>query len=193
MDEPIVKRAIAGRYGTGSTDFDCGKIDGGTNVIVYISFSHYMVHAGNHFIYTDHVVLGAAGTQDYLITTPDTSTWAHMTFHLYGSAITQWELYEGSDKTGTTLQTTGNSNRNSSNTSVLTIHKGTSGGTTDGTKLHIFKGGSATNQSQSDTFSGNGEEIILLQGTKYILRTTSSTADNLTNVRLEWYEHENVR
>lgn len=34
-------------------------------------------------------------------------------------------------------------------------------------------------------------EKILKQGTKYILRITSGTADNLTNVQIDWYEHIN--
>lgn len=35
------------------------------------------------------------------------------------------------------------------------------------------------------------EEIILKQNTKYILRVTSGTNGNLTNLYLSWYEHTN--
>ena len=140
-------------------------------------------------MYTDHVSLNSAATQDYLITTPDTTRWAHMTFYLDGSAITQWQLYEGADRVGTTAQTVGNNNRNSAYTPGVTIHKGQSGGTTDGTQLWLYKGGSATNQARTGTDAGNSEEIILKQNTKYLLRVTSGSDANLTNIRLEWYEH----
>jgi len=142
-------------------------------------------------MYTDSVELDSAATQDYLITTPNTAKWGHMIFYLDGSAITQWQFYEGSDKNGTTAQTIGNSNRNSLTTATITIHKGTSGGTTDGTLAYQYKGGSSAGAARTGTDSGNNEELILKQNTKYILRVTSGTNDNLTNVRLEWYEHTN--
>jgi len=162
-----------------------------TAAVETIDYAHHEVHAGSHFMYTDAVTLAASATQDYLITTPNTTKWAHMTFHLDGSAITQWQLYEGADRSGTTPQTIGNNNRNSATTATTTIHKGTSGGTTDGVQAYIYKGGAATKQAQTGTEAGNTEEIILKQNTKYILRVTSGTNDNLTNVRLEWYEHTN--
>jgi hypothetical protein len=168
------------------------KVDEETGANVSMDFAHFKVHSGDHFMYTDSVEIASGGTQDYLITTPNTTKWAHMTFYLDGSAITQFQLYEGSDKTGTTGQTVGNSNRNSLTIATITIHKGTSGGTTDGSLLHSYKGGSATNQAKDSTDTGNGEKIILKQNTKYSLRITSGTNANLTNVRLEWYEHTNL-
>jgi hypothetical protein len=36
---------------------------------------------------------------------------------------------------------------------------------------------------------GNTEEIILKKNTAYCLMLVSGTAANLTNVKLEWYEH----
>jgi hypothetical protein len=193
MDGPIVKRAIMGQYGTGASDFYYVVLDATTNGLVFLTHSHHQVHDGKHFVYTDAVTLANLGTQDYMITTPNTTTWAHMNFNLDGSAITQWQLYEASDKTGTTLQTVGNNNRNSDNAATVTIHKGTSGGTTDGTQIHIYKSGSSSAIARTGTDAGNNEEIILRQNTKYILRVTSGTNDNLTNVRLEWYEMEDYR
>ena len=168
------------------------KKDRSTGAATTIEYPHHEVHSGSHFMYTDAVELGSGAVQEYLITTPNTTKWAHMTFFLDGSAITQFELYEGTDKSGTTLQTVGNNNRNSATTATVTIHKGLAvGGTTDGALLYKYKGGSSTAQSRGASESGNNGEIILKQNTKYILRVTSGTAANLTNVRLEWYEHTN--
>jgi len=167
------------------------KTDKMTAAVMMIDYAHHEIHAGSHFIYTDSVELGEA-SQDYLITTPDTAKWAHMLFVLDASAIGQFRLYEGADRDGTTLQTVGNSNRNSSVTAGVTIHKGTSGGTTDGTLINQYKGGSATNQSKGESGSRNDEEIILKQNTKYILRVTAFAASTLCNVKLEWYEHTNA-
>ena len=167
------------------------SLDRTTRALNIIDYAHHEIHAGSHFLYTDAISLNAAGSQDYLITVPDTTKWPHMIFILGGSAITQFDLYEGTDKNGTTPQIVGNSNRNSANLAGVTIHKGTSGGSTDGTLIHTYKGGSATNQSRGGTGTRNDEELILKQNTKYILRITSGTASNLINVNLSWYEHTN--
>lgn len=174
---------------TGDTTYQTVRVDSATHSLQTIDYSHHEIHSGSHFMYTDCITLADAATQDYLITTPNTTEWSHMSFEINGSAITAIDVYEGSDKTGTTLQTIFNNNRNSATTSVNTIHKGTSGGTTDGTKIWCHKSGSATNQSISGASSEQSSEIILKQNTKYIFRITSGTNDNLTNIALEWYEH----
>ena len=112
------------------------RIDSVTNTLQTIDYSHHEVHAGSHFMYTDSVTLGNGGTQDYMIVTPNTTKWAHMTFYLDGSAITQWQLYEASDKNGTTEQTVGNNNRNSTTVNTTKVYKGTNGGSTDGTLVY---------------------------------------------------------
>lgn len=172
--------------------FHPARIDQSTNTIQTIDYAHHEIHAGSHFMYTDSVEIASGATQDYMIITPDTTKWAHMLFDIDGSAITQWQLYEGSDKNPTTEQVTGNNNRNSLVAATTKIYKGTSGGTTDGNLIHQYKSGSSTAQSRGPSSVRNDSEIILKQNTKYILRVTSGTNGNLTNLRLEWYEHINV-
>ena len=64
--------------------------DIGTGAIVLIDYTHHEIHEGNHFMYTDSVELDSTETQDYLITTPNTTKWPHMFFNLDGSTITQF-------------------------------------------------------------------------------------------------------
>ena len=168
------------------------RLDKATNSIQTIDYEHHEIHAGSHFFYTDSVELDSAATQVYMITTPNTTKWAHMTFLASGSAITTIQIYEAGDRTGTTGQTLYNSDRNSLTASVLTIHKGISTGSTDGTLIWQRKSGSATAQSRTGAEATRGGELILKQNTKYILRITSGTNDNLTNLQLEWYEHTNI-
>ena len=142
-------------------------------------------------MYTDSVQLESGDSQDYLLITPDTTKWVHMLFDLDGSAITQFQLYEDCTYASTDLQTPGNNNRNSTDTSDLFIYKASTTDGVDGTLINQYKGGSATNQSRGGTGSRNDEEIILKQDATYLLRLTSGTNANLCNVRLEWYEHTN--
>jgi len=174
-----------------NTDYRYIRADSATHTLQAIDYAHHEVHAGSHFMYSDAVELASGAAQYYLITTPDTTKWAHIGYELGGSVITQFEIYEGTDKTGTSLQTVFNNDRNSGKTATTTIHKGVSGGTTDGALIHLHKGGSSTGSTREGVSSGSGEEIILKQNTKYILRITSGTNGNLTNVILEWYEHTN--
>ncbi len=178
---------IAGK--TGDATLQVPRIDVSTHSLQVIDYAHHEIHAGSHFFYTDKVTLASAGTQDYLITTPDTAKYAHLIFMATGSAITTVDIYEGSDKTGTSAQTARNSNRNSSTEATTTIHKGTSGGTTDGTLIWTMQSGSATSQSRAGLTTDRNEEIVLKRNTKYIIRFTSGTAANLCNLQLDWYEH----
>ena len=154
-----------------------------------ITTPHHFIHKGEVFRYRDSVTLGSGSSQDYLLTAPATP-WPHLNMVADGTAVTSFMLYEATDKTGTTLQTAYNANRNSANTPLMTIHKGTTGGTTDGTQLFIYASGTATSgssRSPSDVeFAG---EWILKASTKYIIRITSGTSGNLCNIVLEWYEH----
>lgn len=164
-------------------------VDRATNSLQVIDYPHHEIHAGDHYFYKDCFTLASAGTQDFLITTPNTTKWTHLSFEIDSSAITAVDLYEGADRTGTTLQTIKNNNRNSTNTSGDTLHKGTSAGTTDGTKIWCHKSGSSVGASRTGVSSSQDSEIILKQNTKYLMRATSGTADNLVNISLSWYEH----
>ena len=168
------------------------RLDKSTNSIQTIDYEHHEIHAGSHFFYTDSVELDSAAVQNYLITTPDTTKYAHMIMLATGSAITQIQIYEAGDRNGTTLQTVFNSDRNSLTAATVTIHKGTSGGTTDGSLVWQRKSGSAAGASRTGMETTRGGEKILKRNTKYIVRITSGTNDNLTNVQFDWYEHINI-
>ncbi len=185
------KGAVSG-YNKHLGEFHYFAFDGITESLSTIDYAHHEIHAGSHFLYTDSVSLNNEGVQNYLIVTPDTNTYAHMIFVLDGSAITQFQLYEGGDRLGDVLQTTGNSNRNSGKESTVTVYKGITAGTTDGNLIHQYKGGSASSQSRGESGTRNDEEIILRRNTKYLLKITSGTNSNLTNIRLSWYEHTNL-
>lgn len=177
---------------TSDNTYQVPRVDFATHALEMIDFAHHEIHDGHHFMYSDCVELDDDATQVYLITTPNTTKWSHLSFDIRGSAITAMDVYEGTDRNGTTSQTILNNNRNSAITSVNTLHKGVSGGTTDGLKIWCHKGGSATGASSSTGISSSQDsEIILKQGTKYLIRITSETVDNLINLKLNWYEHTN--
>jgi hypothetical protein len=157
--------------------------------LITLDFPHHELHEGHHFFYTDSVALDSGNSQDYLLTTPNTNKICHLVMQHDGTAVTQFDFYEGADKTGVAQQTLFNNNRNSPNTPGLTIHKGTAGGSTDGTLLRTYKSGDATGQSSKiPSESRNDAEIDMKSNTKYIMRISSSTNGNLTNAEFYWYE-----
>lgn len=154
-----------------------------------IATQHAFIHNGETFRYSNPVTLGSGASQDYLITTPVSGKSMHATLSIDGTAVTSFFIYEATDRSGSTLQTYFNANRNSANTSTATIHKGTTGGTSDGTLLASYASGTSTNQSKSSANVTHDSEWVLKTNTKYIIRITSGTAGNLCNLYLEWYEH----
>lgn len=164
-------------------------VDDYSSEIISIPHDHHEIHDSSTYRYADAVTLASGASQDYLITTPNSTKWPHMTFIVDGTAVTTFTLFEASDKTGTTPQTVWNANRNSTNIATTTVHKGTSGGTTDGTALVIYSSGTATGSNANNpSIVSHNTEIILKQNTKYILRITSGTTGNLCNLFLDWYE-----
>lgn len=167
-------------------------VDARSGGLVVVPQTHYQVHTGASFRYSDSVTLNAAATQDYLITTPNTAKYAHFTFKADGSAITSFVMYEGADRTGTTSQTLWNANRNSGTTATVTIHKGASGGTTDGTQMITYSSGASQGASRSDAHAQYDNEWVLKANTKYLFRVTSGSASNLCNVDFQWYERTSL-
>lgn len=158
--------------------------------IVVSQIEHKEIHEGNSFSYRDVITLGAAGVQDYLITTPNTTTWAHFGYEFEGQSEVLLDFYEGTDKSGVALQSNVfDRNRNTHNAATTTIHKGTSGGTVDGTLILSRVSGSATGAGKGGAQVGEGQERVLKQNTKYIFRLTSAGASNKISLRLSWYEH----
>jgi hypothetical protein len=183
---------VAYIYGkTGDTTYQMPRLDKYTHALNVMEYVHHEIHDGHAFMYHDVIdSLGTGVSQDYLITTPDTTAWLHISHDIELSGAGTVELFEAGNRTGTTLQTMYNRDRN--NTSLVntgTIHKGTSGGSTDGTKIVYWKGGS--NQAKNSATHGTASEKILKQNTKYILRVTSRAETIIVSVSIGWYEHVN--
>lgn len=163
-------------------------VDDLSNASVSIDINHAKIHAGTHYQYTDIVTLASSASQDYMFTVASSKP-AHLTFNVQGTAQTTVSLYEATDKTGTTLQTVYNNNRNSSTVASTTLHKGVSGGTTDGTLIFSIQGGTATGAFSQVSSSRNENEYILKLNTKYILRITSGANGNVISSVINWYEN----
>jgi len=167
------------------------KKDGTTGVDIVIDYAHHEVHDGSSFYYHDVISLGNGAAQNYLITTPNTTKWGHFGLEIdFNDGAGTIELFEDSDRTGTTAQTVFNRHRNSATTATITVHKGKSGGTTDGTRI-IWKrhGAGKTTGGGSET----AEECVLKQNSKYLLTVTNATTStNNISVILRWYEHTNA-
>lgn len=168
------------------------RLDKATNSIQTIDYSHHEIHTGSHFFVTDYQTINSAASVDWLITTPNTTRWAHLTFEVQGSAVTTIALYEGADRTDSSALTAINNDRNSATTATVTVHRGVAGGSTDGTAIWQSSGGAATQQFRAGAENREEAEIILKQNTKYVLKVTSGTAGNICAVKLRWYEHINL-
>lgn len=161
--------------------------DGAMSVLDY---EHHKIHEGRHFFSERSFTLGSNAVASYVIQAPASSTdlFTHVIFVLEGSAITEFNLYEGSDLAPATAATSFNNNRNSAITAQTLIYSSANASGTIGTLLSGYKSGSASQQSRSAAISQSVEEKILKVGTQYHLRITSGTADNLVNVKILWYE-----
>lgn len=165
-------------------------IDSSTGAVAQESYEHKEIHSGSHYNYCDYSLGEASGAIiEFILVTPNTTKWTHFTFEFSASEGATLEVFEGaSGISGGTSITPRNNNRNSINTSVVTITKDPTTITSDGTRAAGFLAGG----SRSSGFSSREKENVLKQNETYLLRITSLAVSNDIGWCSEWYEHTNI-
>lgn len=163
-------------------------LDGLTDKPTILDYEHHEIHAGSHFFicdYDDSMALN--DTIQFVVTTPNTETWLHMTLDFASTLGATFEIYEGaSNVVGGTTVTPLNNNRNSTNTSVATIIKDPTSITT-GTRIAGYLAGA----NRVSGVNSRERELILKQNTTYLFKFTSTANSNTITFCGEWYEHLN--
>jgi len=164
------------------------SIDAVSGGLITVDFPHHEIHEGDHYMSGGTVTLGLGGVLDVLVTTPDTTKWAHLEGLVNSSGAANVLFYEGatvSDNGSTALAV--NRNRNSENTAAVIISTGPTV-SSPGSVLYPSLMGVGQN---SGGLIRSEDEFILRQNTLYVIRITSEAASNRINWRLDWYEHTN--
>lgn len=164
------------------------KIDDLTGVEINIPYEHHQVHEGEFFEYMDVIAATNGSTQTYLFTVPADTIYPHFGYYIDAVADYTLEIFKASDRVGSSLQTAYNKNHNSSNTPTMTIHKGTSGGTTDGTRFVYRKVGYASGTTRIASQAGSSQEYVLKRGDKVLVKVTNGTTAQNIGFACNWYE-----
>ena len=165
----------------------CGSLPDGTKLegLNAIDTAHHKAHEGDHYFIHGYTTLDTDDTVEFVVTTPDSSTHAHMLFDLQSEKTLTVEFYEGtSGVEGGTTATPQNNNRNSSNTSMLSIKKDPTSIGDDGSLIGSYKWGSR--KLGGDV--SRDQEIILKADETYLWRFTSGEDSNNVWWRGSWYE-----
>jgi len=175
-------------YKTGDYTYQSPRIDQSTHAQTIIEYEHHETHAGSHYNYCDYQLTNAsAATVKFVVTTPNTTTWAHLVFQITSSAGATVELYEGSSSiSGGSSITPRNNNRNSSNTSAFTILKDPTVSTVGTRSAGFIAGG-----TRAGGIISRSMEKVLKQNTSYYILITSLANSNDISWCFEWYEHSN--
>lgn len=181
-------------YDAGGGLFSTHLVNHSTQAAVVLDYEHNELHEGNHYFLAGTLTLDSASSDfvDFGVVTPNTTTWANMTFSVSSVGQTTFTVYEGASYAASdgTAVTPINNNRNSANTSVLTIV--TNPGYTAASSDQLFQqiigvsGGAALIKGG---LIERNKELILKQNTQYAFRIASSTAANQISYVAEWYEH----
>lgn len=179
-------KLINGRWGSGTGETDEVRIDASTNSLQIVEYEHHEIHSGSHYFICGTQALSNGEVVDFTVVTPDTTEYAHMTFQIEGTGAISVAIHEGAvvNVAGSAV-TAYNNNRNSANTTNLTIR---TGDTFTGTGTVIY-----AVQTGANKIAGNVErsrEIVLDRNNTYIFRITNQTAlANQLSYCAEWYEH----
>jgi hypothetical protein len=172
-------------------------LDASTYAQIGIDYQHHKIHDGNSYIITQRAAKDALDENaplTYYIITPDTTKWAHMTAEINLADGGYFEVFEDTgvaaefNVSGGTSQTPINLDRNSSNTSGLTITYGST--VTAATSAALIY----TESIGGKKGAGSGAtrlELILKQNTEYLARLSTHADNNEGSMELAWYEHTN--
>lgn len=163
-------------------------IDAVSHAFTTIGYAHHEVHEGNHYFVRDYTTIGAT-SYALSITTPDSTTWMHDLIKYASTKDCVVEVYKDATVTGGTAITPENSNQNSSNTSVMVFKKGVTISVA-GTRIYGYQLGTGTNPAVARDGTGTrGSELILKQNSTYVIKFTSTAADNIISWDFSYYEH----
>ena len=176
-----------------STDVREARLDSSTHTMQTIEYAHHEVHGGSHFTFcASDGDLDSGQVIEFILTTPDTTKWAHLIASAYGALHTKLEIYEDTTHTTGAAQTAYNNNRNSGTAATITINA-SNDDNADGTLIFSSEWGidtgAGTNKKSGGGESRGDSEWVLKQNTKYLVRVESQTADNVADLCLSWYEH----
>ena len=169
---------------------DVVEADSMTGAGVAIEYEHHKIHGGSHYFIVGTTELGNAASIDFQLTTPDTDKWIHMSFNIEGTQQTTIEIFESATVAAGTPITAYNNNRNSTNTTDLTVLQQGGAITNSGTSIYAQTVGVAGNVNRAKQGIAERErEIILKQGRTYRFNILSGGAANQVAYSGEWYEH----
>lgn len=169
-------------------------INESTRAMIAIDYKHHEQHEGKDYQFWAYDSdLDSGATMGYIITTPNTTAWAHMTWEITGALTTLVQVYEDTTHSPVSGQNIYNKNRNSSNTSGVTIATAATDGSDgtgpiDGASFGISTGEGVRQISGGGDGQG-GHEFILKQNSKYYLVVTSGADNNNVTLKVNWYEH----
>lgn len=172
-----------------------GKIDSVTDSLQVVNYEHHEIHSGSHYYICGYDPdMDSTEDVEFQLTTPNSSKWIHMVFEIASTGATVFSIYEDATVTadGTPI-TAYNNNRNSSNTSDITLLQ--TDGTVTAAGTLIFNqawgvGGNANQRRGGAT--ERDKEIILKQNTTYRFLIESNSDNNVVSYCAEWYEHTNA-
>ena len=171
------------------------KIDDSTSCITTVLYEHHEIHSGSHYFVTSYQDPAINNVLQFSLQTANTTSWMHWTWTISTESETLWQVYEGGS-IGTPLAnavTPRNSNRNSANTSGVTmkyqLHATTAAANTaiDVSGATLLQSGISGSGKDAGT-AGRSNEIILKQNQLYVLRATANAA-GFVNFDMQWYEH----
>lgn len=158
-----------------------------------INYEHHEIHSGSHYYVCGDSTIDTSDTLEVQITTSNTAKWIHLVYEFQSTQQTAFHIYETATVTADGDAVTAlNNNRNSTNTTSLTLFQTGGTVTVDGTLIYSQLTGVSGNLVQSrQGIAGRNNEIILKQNTTYRFLFISSGDNNTLSYCAEWYEHTN--
>lgn len=149
-----------------------------------IKHEHRKIHEGKHYFIRDFETEALDDTIEWIVTVPAGTT-PHLKFEIVGTDVIEVVVYEGTTGVvGGTTATPINNNRNSSNTSAMTIVKDPTSISNDGSRIW----GASVGANKTVGAILAQEELPLKYSTSYLFRITSKGNGNIISYYGKWYE-----
>jgi hypothetical protein len=168
------------------------RADLATHTLQVIDYAHHEVHSGSAYFALYSALKADTEIAEVRIQTPNNTKWAHMIIGVQAALATTVDFHEGTTMTheaGNAIVPL-NRNRNSTNTSGLTICHTPGGTDASGATFTEYIGAAATGGRIAVGGSAGGRnEFILDQNNDYLIRVTSRADGNAITILMDWYEH----